>query len=523
MKNQIPLDLPPEALILDPFHAPGLVALGPEAPVWSAIPAARLHRITPQNPPLPLPRAIRTATVALCLTDLSLRATITHHGRCLLSGLSGLALLDRIVAQSPTAETALAAHFARQQARPGPRLIPAAAEDLAPGTPCLLPPDAPLLQILSHLCLVARLPLRGPIYLPDLPELRSFLPALFPELAARALFTAPPDPLPRAVVPVNLAPALYQLADADWDAIEHDFPPIGPWQGRSLTRESLALLARHSVDATLSDLRARALAAATTPAVPLPRRFWITRPRPLKGEAALTELLALFGFEPVTLDHLSPLDQVALFAGAEMVIFPPALHLLFAPDTATAISLAADPEPEAAFFAPTATSGCRLLHVQTEADAEGAVLSRLDLARLMSLVVALLDKIPSFQTPEDVQILGSQLIALREHERAQRLFAAHEHLAEGHVGLSLAMADLAELQGDRTATLAHLYTAYRLDPSDWAILIRMLWCARAMNQADLVTTLLETLHDGFPDRFQAFARARPWVRDFYTPPESFHD
>lgn len=209
-------------------------------------------------------------------------------------------------------------------------------------------------------------------------------------------------------------------------------------------------------------------------------------------------------------------------------------NMLFAPPEATVIEIGTLQTAMyrwSDFWPLAAVSGCRYLTFFADFDAEDPLreplfsedgivpvhLTRTGLARVMSLVVALLDKLPRFHAPEDVQLLGQQLMAIGEHDRAQSLFDMHLGLEEGHVGLSLALADLADHKGDKAATLAALYTAYRADPSDWAVLIRMLWCARAMNQGELLGTLLATLHDGFPDRFEAFSRARPWVRDFYDP------
>lgn len=502
MQNPISLDLPPEGLILDPFQAPGVHLPGPTPGLWRILPAPRVHVLGQDEPPR---RAIEIATLPLHVTDLWLRPTgVTLGGRHLLSGRAGLGVLQ---AMNPGASRAF---FAQAQARPGPRRIAPLTEDIAPGAPFALPPALDLAETLAHLCLMTGAGVKGPIYLTCPQDHRETIAALFPELVARMIFDPPALHLAEALVPMAMAPALYLLPQAEWDALEQDIPPAEAWQGRQVTAESLAYLARHAIDATLFTLRARALAAAPTGA-DLPRRFWIQE---AGMQAELAELLALFDIRPVDLTGLSVLQQVALFAGAEMVINPPAFLLLFLPPEATVLQLSPRAAPEDAAWQGATVSGCRLLHLPTAPEG----LSRLSLARLMSLIVTLLDQVPEFHSAEEVEILGRQLLALNETDRAARLFRAHETLAEGQIGLSLAMADLAERQEDRAATLAALYSAYRADPSDWAILIRMLWCARAMDQAHLTSVLLATLHDGFPERFDAFSRARPWVRDFYSPP-----
>ncbi|NBZ86780.1 glycosyltransferase family 61 protein [Stagnihabitans tardus] len=576
MQNQIHFDLPPEDLILDPFHAPGFHVLRQPKFLWRSIPAGRIHGfVASEHPSIAeritatlsatkrdrmFTRALETATVPVHLTDVWFRKSwVTQGDRCLISGAAGLRLLNRYVWENeevdPEGDTTLADHFTRLQAVPGPRQL-----TLAP----TLPPETPiaiecrntfnyyhfLTESLCQLCLVEETGLKGPIYLhfPNNEDktrafTRAFVEALFPELSPRVIFDRSPAHHDAVVVPYNFTASLYQFSNAELDAFEHEFPPVGAWKGRRATRASHAILAGHAVDSSLFKLRARALKAIQgRDTSHLPKRFWVTREgeardRRMKGEDEILDMLRLFGFESVAFERLAPLDQIALMAGAEMMISYHGAgftNMLFAPPDATVIELGTLQTAQyrwSDFWPLAAVSGCRYLTFFADFDAEdptreplfsedGIVpvhLSRLGLARVMSVVVALLDQIPEFQTAAEVQILGQTLMQLGEYDRARALFETHKHLAEGHTGLSLAMADLADHQGDRAQTLAALYCAYRADPSDWAVLIRMLWCARAMNQGELVGTLLATLHDGFPDRFEAFSRARPWVRDFYNP------
>ncbi len=58
----------------------------------------------------------------------------------------------------------------------------------------------------------------------------------------------------------------------------------------------------------------------------LPRRFWVgrqagqARSRALEGEGELLEMLALFGFEEVAIETLTPLEQIAIMANAEVLM-----------------------------------------------------------------------------------------------------------------------------------------------------------------------------------------------------------
>ena len=575
MQNQIHFDLPPEDLILDPFHTPDFHVLRQPDFLWRAIPAGRIHGFAASehaaiNDRIQsvlnatkrdrlFTRALEVATVPVHLSDVWFRKSwVTQGARCLISGAAGLRLLNRYAweHEATDGDTRLADHFAGLQAVPGPRSLAQVPEDLAPGTPIAIECRNTfnyyhfLTESLCQLCLVEETGLKGPIYLhfPNNEEktrgfTRAFVEALFPELAPRVIFDRAPVHHAEVVVPYNFTASLYQLSSAELDAFEHEFPPVGAWKGRRATRASHAILAGHAVDSSLFKLRTRALKAIEgRDTAHLPKRFWITREgeardRRMKGEEDIIDMLRLFGFEEVAFERLTPLDQIALMANAEMMISYHGAgftNMLFAPPDATVIEIgtlqtAMYRWPD--FWPLAAVSGCRYLTFFADFDAEdptrepqfsedGIVpvhLSRLGLARIMSVVVSLLGQTPEFHSADEVQTLGQTLMAVGEHDRAKALFETHLALSEGHPGLSLAMADLADHQGDKPATLAALYSAYRADPSDWAVLIRMLWCARAMNQSELVGTLLATLHDGFPDRYDAFARARPWVRDYYQP------
>lgn len=578
MQNQIHFDLPPAELILDPFHAEGLQALKLPAFLWRPIPAGRVHGFAASEHEAVNERiqgvlnvtgrerqfdqAIEVNTIPVHLKDVWFRKSwITQGDRCLISGAAGLRLLNRYVWENeetdPEGDKTLADHFETLQAVPGPRHVALLTEDLAPGTPIAIECRNTfnyyhfLTESLCQLCLVEETGLKGPIYLhfPNNEDktrgfTQAFVEALFPELAPRVIFDRSPAYHASAVVPYNFTASLYQLSTAELAELERAFPPNGAWKGRRATRASHAILAGHAVDSSLFKLRARALKAIEgRDTSHLPRRFWVTRDpgparaRAMKGEEEILEMLGLFGFQEIAFERLSPLDQIALMANAEMMISYHGAgftNMLFAPPEATVIEIGTLQTAMyrwSDFWPLAAVSGCRYLTFFADFDAEDPLreplfsedgivpvhLTRTGLARVMSLVVALLDKLPRFHAPEDVQLLGQQLMAIGEHDRAQALFDMHLGLEEGHVGLSLALADLADHKGDKAATLAALYTAYRADPSDWAVLIRMLWCARAMNQGELLGTLLATLHDGFPDRFEAFSRARPWVRDFYDP------
>lgn len=497
--------IPPELLLVDPALA-GALTLMPTPPrLWRRLPVGRIHGFAAAEDEAealriedfliavrPGPEAAEVARLAILLKEVTASAEgLWQGGRWLVPGIEAL-----------PEGMPLAPHIP----------LPVLDRDLAPGTPFLLPgpgpltPEGFLTHLLAPLCLVAGTGLRGPIYLhcPEVAEeARAHIAALFPELLPRVIFAEAPQSHAAAVLPFGYGAALLSEIAAE----------LAPDSPEDLTGQI--------VDGALAALRARG--AAIAPAGP--RRFWVARADALlPGETELHEMLRLFGFEPLDLEALSVPERIAALAGAEMVICPEGAglaYMLFAPPQATVIALQSRAMAETEWRAhwPLATvSACRFVTFLTDAAPDGgARLSRLGLLRVMSLIVALLDKLPEFNDPADVALLGRQLIDLGETARAEALFSAHAGLEAEHVGLALSVAELAQARGDLAGALAALHGAYRREPSDWAILIRMLWVARAMAQPELIATLLATLHDGFPERYEAFARTRPWVRDHFNP------
>ena len=92
------------------------------------------------------------------------------------------------------------------------------------------------------------------------------------------------------------------------------------------------------------------------------------------------------------------------------------------------------------------------------------------------------------------------------------LFSAHVGMEQGHLGLSLALADCLDHSGTHFDQLAALHSAYLANPANWTVLVRIVWCARSLDQRETLRAALLALQDGFPERFAAFAKDRPWVQ-----------
>lgn len=577
MQNKVTIDRRPEDLILDPFTDPSLAVFRQPDFLWrprdraaiagfaasafaevndrieSFLATTAKHRVFRQ--------AIEINTVPVVLRDAWFRKSfVAAKGKFLISGAAGTRLLNHYSfgqgEGKGRAEQSLVDYFTARQDR-------ATDSDLqvldAP-----IPSDTPfaiecrntfnyfhfLTESLCQLCLYEETGLNGPIYIhypnndsKTRPFAESFIRALFPELADRVSFRRAPMHHPLVVTPYSFVNSLYQMPAADLGLIDLHAPSDQFWKGRVATRASQAVLSANAMDSSLLKLRERALRAIEGQDFShLPRRFWVgrdaevARPRQMKGEDEIFAMLSLFGFEYVVFERLSPLEQIAVMANAEMMVSYHGAgfaNMLFANPQTRVVEIGTLQTAKyrwSDFWRVANASGCHYISFFADFSADDPLaepdfardgivpvhLAPAGLARVMPVIVSLLDQIPQLPRPEDVQDLGEKLMALGEISRARALFAAHEGMEHGHVGLSLAMAECADRSGDHYRQLAALHAAFRADPASWTTLIRIVWCTRSLELHDALQAALLALQDGFPDRFAAFSKDRPWVQKYLT-------
>lgn len=573
MLNQIAFDRTPEDLILDPYNARSLAALRKPDFLWRPIDRATITGFSASahseiNTKIDahlaycarnkvFQKAIEFNTFPVLLRNAWFKKSfISIDEKCLISGAAGTRLLNRYCwengATNPAVEQHLVDYFLSCQNQAQEKALPVISRALTPDTPFAVECRNTfnyyhfITESLCQLCLVAEAGVDGPIYIhypnndeKTRPFALNFIKALFPELVHRVIFQRAPFHHKEVVTPYNFANSFYQMPAAEVGLMDLHAPSNAYWKGRYATRSSQGVLAMNAVDSSLVKLRARALAAiAGQDFSHLPRRFWVgresdaARPRLMKGEREIVDMLAMFGFEFVAFERLSPLEQVAIMANAEMMVSYHGAgftNMLFAGPQTYVVELGTLQTAMfrwGDFWRLANASGCRYISFFADFNAEdpfkepafaqdGIVpvhLSQAGLAQVMSFVVAVLGHVPKFSRPEDVLRLGEQLMKLGEFDRAAKLFAAHEGLERGHVPLSLAMADCFDHLGDHFRQLAALHSAYGADPSNWVILIRIVWCTRTLDLPEALHAALLALQDGFPERFAAFARERPWVQ-----------
>jgi hypothetical protein len=171
-------------------------------------------------------------------------------------------------------------------------------------------------------------------------------------------------------------------------------------------------------------------------------------------------------------------------------------------------------------------SGCRYISffadyakadptVHPDFGQEGLVpvaLSQQGLATIMSFVVTVLGHVPKLQRKADILRLVDQLTQSGAPERAMAVFVKHPGIEKDDAELLLAKAEAFKALGHEHDRFIILHAAFAADPTKWSLLIQIIWCARGLGKLDAMRAALGALRDGFPDRFDAFVRDRPWFR-----------
>jgi hypothetical protein len=571
--NQIAFERKPEELILDPYSSRSLSALQQPEFLWRPIERSRIHGFsasahTEINEKIDnylsyctrnkvFHKAIEFNTFPVLLDNAWFKKSfVSVDDKCLISGAAGIRLLNRYCwengATDPNVEQSLVDYFLTCQDQPGEKHLPIVSQPIPKNTPFAIECRNTfnyyhfVTESLCQLCLVEEAGLEGPVYLhypnnnkKTRPFTMNFIEALFPELSGRVKFQRAPFHHKRVVTPYNFSNSYYQMTASEVGLMDMHAPSNVYWKGRLATRASQGVLAMNAVDSSLLKLRARAHKAIEGKDFSyLPKRFWVgregdqSRVRTMKGEGDLLDMLKLFGFEFVAFEMLSPLEQVAIMANAEMMISYHGAgfaNMLFAGQDSYVVELGTLQTAMfrwGDFWRLANAAQCRYISFFADFNAtdplkepafaeDGIVpvhLSGAGLAQVMSFVVAVLGHTPKFTRPDEVQRLGEQLMKVGAQDSARALYAAHEGMEQGSVGLSLALADCHEHFNDHFAQLSALHSAYRADPSSWAVLIRIVWCAKAINNAETMYAALLALQDGFPDRFAAFGKGRPWVQ-----------
>ncbi|MDO9639238.1 MAG: glycosyltransferase family 61 protein [Pseudotabrizicola sp.] len=569
MRNQADHAAEPEALFLNPARDPGVGFVVPPAFWWhlrdrgviegfaASDDEAMNTRIEAHLRQVKRHRAFTQVAevnvVPVLLEDAAFRKSYaTAGGKALLNGAAGARLLNRFGWDRPgmDAEAALGRYFADCQAVNAGAVLPLGVVpdgvDFAIDCRNTFNYFHFLTETLSQLCVLDGMAFTGRVFIhfPNHPEktrtfVRGFIDALFPELAGRVVLERAPKDYTRVLSAFSFQWTYFQMPPSVIGSLDGLAQSDLSWHGHRATRSSRAVLAMNTVESTLLALRARALRAIAGRDVShLPKRVYITRAsghardRQMQGETALVELLEAFGFKALAFEDLTPLDQIALMAGAEVMVSAHGAgfaNMLFASPQCTVIEIGTLQTAQIRWgdFWPVAhASRCRYVSFIADHACDtplevpdfttaGIVPVRLSdkgLGRVMGFVAALCGHIPRLHRAADVTRLAGQLLRAGHPDRAEVMLAQHADMRSGNLDLCLAQADLHKARGEWHAELIALHAAWAADPTRWQTLAQVLWCARRIGNTPVQVWAIRLLQAEFPDRIADLAKDRDWVQ-----------
>lgn len=564
---------PPQDLILNPFSDRGLAALEAPTYFWRPCPAARIKGFSASEHPeitekiealiarterhRAFSQAVEFTSFLVVMEDVAVqKAHMTVRGKAPISGAAGIRLLNRYCFEGASSgintEAALMAYF-NTAAKPDVRsAFPLHTGPLSAQTPFVIEARNTfnyyhfLCETLCQLCLVEEAGILGPIYIhyPNRDDktgafCMAFIHALFPELADRVVFQRVPAQHRQAVGVYNFQASFYLLPAQDRAGIDALAPSDFYWKGTRATRMAHSVLKLNSVDSALFKLRARALRAIEGKDFShLPRRFWVaregeaSRSRPMKGERELVEMLDLFGFASVTFESLSPLEQIAIMANAEMMISYHGAgfaNMLFASPESHVIELGTLQTAAwrwGDFWRLAHVSQCRYVCFFADFNKDDPLtepsfsedsivpvhLSTKGRAQVMSYVVSILGRYPELGRIEDLRQLTNRLIDAGAEDQALGLLMRNEALSKADADLCLWRADFHKHRYEASAEFLALMDAWVADGTRWQTLIRMIWYGRKVDNGKIIRWALGLLEADFPDRHTAFVNSAEWLR-----------
>ncbi|MFK7836942.1 MAG: glycosyltransferase 61 family protein [Sulfitobacter sp.] len=573
MRNKIDLSLHPDVLFLNPWRDPGFrLLLEPEF-VWRPIPGARISAFAASahdevNDVIEtlieraerrdaFSTAIEYNSIPVVLDKVGFRKShVQARDRMILSGASGSRLINQFRRENADAGTdpdqRLTDYFSKCRAGNEGKEIPVYSG--------LLDPDIPfavecrntfnyfhfVTESLAQLTVLDGLDFQGNIYFhfpnsedKQQPFAQAFVDALFPEYQGRVFFERAPKDYHAVLTAYDLIGGHYQAPKADIADMDRHLPAALQEAGGVTSPVSRAALGMNSVNSALLALRLRALRAIEGQNFShLPKRFFVgrdtrqSRTRHMVGEERLIEHLMLFDFEYVVFESLSPLEQIALMAQAEMMISYHGAgftNMLFANPDAYVIEIGTVqtarlrwgdfwPMAHAAqcsyinFFADLKAQNPTL---EPDFEIEGLLpvdLTKRAAGQVMAFVVALLGHFPEFKRPRPLAELARELIKVGAVEQAINLLEQHAHLMGESARLCLLKADCHKHLDEPKSELVCLDMAHKADPNRWQTLVRIIWCANRCDRPQVIRWALSRLQTDFPKRHDVFVSNHEWVR-----------
>ncbi|NNK16974.1 MAG: glycosyltransferase family 61 protein [Sulfitobacter sp.] len=573
MRNKVDFTLPPDVLFLNPWRDPGLrLLLEPEF-VWRPMPKARItgfaaseHDEVNQRIKGLIRSAAQTRTfsqaieynsVPALLDKASFRKSyVQARDRLVLTGAAGSRLINRFRWENEDTladvDQRLADYFANCSAGNEGKEIPLYSS--------LLDPDIPfaiecrntfnyfhfITESLCQLTALDGLGFEGDIYFHfpnqeerQQPFAEAFVEALFPEFEGRVFFERVPKDYNSVLTTYDLIGGHFQAPPSTVEGMNRFAPDAIKNHGGIQALGARSALSMNVVNSALLALRARALKAIEGGDFShLPKKFFVgrdtrlSRVRHMEGEDKLFEHLEMFGFEYVVFESLSPLEQIAIMANAEMMVSYHGAgftNMLFAgPQTyvieigtvQTALQRWGD------FWPLAHASQCRYVNffcdlksenplIEPDFQSEGLIpvsMSDRAIGQIMAFVVSLLGQYPELKSRAVVSELAKELLEVGGAEQAIGLLEKHKDMAAQNAELCLLKADCHKDLDEPKSELVALDMAHKADPSRWQTLVRIIWCANRCERPQVIRWALSRLKTDFPQRHDAFVSNHEWVR-----------
>ncbi|TQS73341.1 glycosyltransferase family 61 protein [Rhodobacteraceae bacterium] len=471
-------------------------------------------------------------------------------GRWLLNGAAGTRLRNRYAWRNKDeGERQTVAHFAALSGENSPVHLP----ERAPMPPLSVPVALELRngfnfyhfvsETLPMLAVLEPVAHGRDVYLhydgtPPRPFMRAFIEALFPDLAARVKFVETPARYDRVISCYNFEHFYFQSPEHVMASFNEHAPKSWAWTDRRADGAVLGTLNMNAMDVGLRLLREKARQAIEGHDFSyLPRRFWVSREngdarsRQMKNEEAMIAALRPFGFEVVHFEHLSPLEQIAIMANADiMASYHGAgfANMLWAGPQARIIEIGTLQTATIRWgmFLPLAhASGCQYIcafadhNTRTpqrapDYDADGLVPVAIyppAIAALGLFVAALSGALPQDLGRRDLEQLSRMLLEAEE-------FAALKSLLEGQKpgklkaspDLLRAMVRACDEEDDPEGAFVALKLLWACDKTSHGPVERLAWLSRRFELQSDLHRYLSDYEAHFPDRFTAFVGRAPW-------------
>ncbi|KEJ91059.1 glycosyltransferase family 61 protein [Sulfitobacter donghicola] len=572
MRNKIDLNADPQDLFLNPWQDEGLKLLQKPEFIWRERPLATISGFAVSSYPeinqrirsfvdtarkqRTLRSAVEINTVPVVIDNADFRKNSLYaSGKLILSGASGTRLLNAYrwehEEEAFDPEEKLAAFFTACQDGNKGKSLPIEGTFLENDVHFAIECRNTfnfyhfIVESLSQLSVLDEVGFQGNVYFhyPNKEEKRrafveGFVSALFPEFAGRVFFERAPKEYNIVLTAFDMTFALAQAPKAEIESLQ-ELTTRGSGKLDLGSADGQLVLGMNAVSSVLIALRARALKAIEGHDFSyLPKRFFVgrsdsgSRSRPMQGEDELLGALKPLGFEKIAFEDLSPLEQVAIMAQAEVMISCHGAgftNMLFANPDAFVIELGTLQTARYRWkdFWPIAnTSNCRyvsffadfnaddpLLEPKFETDGIVPVsLSQSAVDQIATFIGAALGYQPEFLTPEDLLQTSRRVLRSGAGQRAIELLEANSDIVIGNLDLCLLKADCHKELGETKSELAALNLAFEADTDRWQTLIRIFWCASSCERPQVVRWALSLLERDFPDRYEAFVSNHEWVR-----------